>query len=198
MNKDLVAKIVTSVLAATNLEADRQQIYAIAKQRIRTRVVDQVPMELIQISMNNNPDWFRWLDTVYIGNKNTWSPWFIMYDGPNPHDVHRLCHVPVDPPVVTFDNHKPNLRAEDFADLTTLATEWANKREKLTSELRAVLFSFNTVEKLLEKLPEFTRHVPPAAAPKPKYPLVAPNNILSALSKLGFDTAVVAPPPKAP
>ena len=198
MNKDIVTKIVTSVLAATNMETNRQAIYEAARVRVRKHMLDQVPMALIAVSMDNPPEWFHWLDHVYIGNKNTWNPWYIMYDGPNPHDSYPLRHLRVDPPVVSFRNHNPSLRAEDFADLTAEATQWANKREKLTSELRAVLFSFNTVEKLLEKLPEFTRHVPPAAAPKPNYPLVAPNNILSALSKLGFDTALVAPPPKAP
>lgn len=73
---------------------------------------------------------------------------------------------------------------EAFTPLAKEAAQIVEDEAAARGEARAFLASCKTVEQILERMPELEPHIPKISRP---LPLVAPSNLLSTLSSLGFD-----------
>lgn len=185
MSREILAQILKSTLAATNLDAEKAVIELETKVRAYELAMDQVPPDLLALTKTHSPLWFMWTDHFYCGNgngKSVWNPIAIMAQYPcNVHRIEYTDRVP------SFMGADYQMTAHKFRDLTARANAWVERKEIISQSLRSFLLSCNTVKQVVERMPELAPHVPMAAAKK-SYPLVAPTDLLPGLKALGFDT----------
>ena len=188
LNKTIREEILANVLAATDLEERRTELRQRIQVATKKLITQDQPAEFVALTKVHPKEWFASCNQVYYGSEDELYPLSVSFDPPGTWRS-RSLHLD-DPVYVTQDyswkatNHKSALLplAEEAAALV-------EERTALIAEIRAFLQSCQTTEAVAERMPELTRHIPKIARPMP---LVAPSNLLSSLTKMGFDRTASA------
>jgi hypothetical protein len=187
LNKTIREEILDNVLAATDLEERRTELRQRIQVAIKKLITQDQPAEFVALTKVHPKEWFTSCNQIYYGGEDVLYPLAVSFDP----DTRQYRSLYLDDPVyVTQDyrwdatNHKSALLplAEEAAALV-------EERTALVAEIRAFLQSCQTAEAVAERMPELTRHIPKIARPMP---LVAPSNLLSSLTKMGFDRTASA------
>lgn len=188
LNKTIREEILANVLAATDLEERRTALRQLIQAAVKKLITQDQPAEFIALTKAHPKEWFASCNQVYYGSEDVLYPLAVSFDPPGTWQSRSLY---LDDPVyVTQDyswnvtNHKPAL-----LPLAKEAAVLIAERTALVAEIRAFLQSCQTTEIVAERMPELTRHIPKIARPMP---LVAPSNLLSSLTKMGFDRTASA------
>ena len=188
LNKTTREEILANVLAATDLEERRTELRQRIQAAVKKLITQDQPAEFIALTKVHPKEWFTSCNQVYYGCEDVLYPLAVSFDPPGTWQSRSLR---LDDPVYVTQNyswsatdHKPALLplAEEAAALIA-------ERTALVAEIRAFLQSCQTTEAVAERMPELTRHIPKIARPMP---LVAPSNLLSSLTKMGFDRTASA------
>jgi hypothetical protein len=183
LNKTIREEILANVLAATDLEDRRTELRQLIQAAVKKLIIQDQPAEFVALTKIHPKEWFASCNQVYYGCEDELYPLAVSFDPPGTWQS-RSLHLD-DPVCVT--NHYSWNAADHKAALLPLTKEAAaliEERKALVSEIRAFLQSCPTAEAVAERMPELTRHIPKIARPMP---LVAPSNLLSSLTKIGFD-----------
>lgn len=178
LTNEMRNEIADSVIAATNLPDERKEIERLTSEVARDWMLSQQPPEFVALVKGHPAQWFHLDNDLYVREHN---PLQVLEISLWSHSI----NYPAPVPIAVNTSPSPAECQEIFGDLCARAEKWVEQRDQVRGELMAYLNSCRTVEKALENMPELTPHVPKAAAKV--YPLVAPSNVLSKLSQLGFD-----------
>lgn len=178
LTNEMRDEIVASVLAATNLDLERKEIERLTRERAAEVARNAQPEGWFDFIRGKPKEWFKLDANLYVDSCN---PLVVL-------DIRGSWHRRidyVDPIPVAVEPGVSGEAAEVvFGELFKTAQAWAEKRATARGELMAFLHSCRTVEKVIERMPELEPHCKVKAK---VYPLVAPSNVLSKLSALGFD-----------
>lgn len=188
LNKTIREEILANVLAATDLEERRTALRQLIQVAVKKLIIQDQPAEFVALTKVHPKEWFTNCNQVYYGCEDVLYPLAVSFDLPDKWHP-RSLHLD-DPVCITLGyrwdatDHKSALLplAEEAAALIA-------ERTALVAEIRAFLQSCQTTEAVAERMPELTRHIPKIARPMP---LVAPSNLLSSLTKMGFDRTASA------
>jgi hypothetical protein len=189
LTNDIRRTITDSVLSNTTLFAERDEIVKKLKTKMTKWVRDQQPKEFNALVAGKPKEWFCTMNYV------RW------WDGCNPINMMMACsdgakcwadHVELDEviPVTSAFQRDHNGFEKTFAAEIKAANAWCEKYEKTRDDLRGLLAGFQTVEKLKETVPELERHIPKVE--NRQLPMVQASNVLSQLTKVGFDAGMPA------
>lgn len=188
LNKTIREEILANVLAATDLEERRTALRQRIQAAVKKLLIQDQPAEFVALTKVHPKEWFASRNQVYYGSEDELYPLSVSFDPPGTWTNHWLR---LDDPVCVIQNygwsamdHKPAL-----LPLAKEAAALIAERTALVAEIRAFLQSCQTAEAVAERMPELTRHIPKIARPMP---LVAPSNLLSSLTKMGFDRTASA------
>ena len=188
LNKTIREEILDNVLAATDLEERRTALRQRIQAAVKKLITQDQPAEFVALTKAHPKEWFTSCNQVYYGSEDELYPLAVSFGPPGTWQS-RSLHLD-DPVYVTQDyswkatDHKPAL-----LPLAKEAAALVEERTALIAEIRAFLQSCQTAEAVAERMPELTRHIPKIARPMP---LVAPSNLLSSLTKMGFDRTASA------
>lgn len=188
LNKTIREEILTNVLAATDLEERRTALRQRIQAAVKKLIVQDQPAEFVALTKVHPKGWFASCNQVYYGYEDELYPLAVSFDHP---DIRPYRSLYLDDPVYVVQNYRWDTTAHKSA-LLPLAEEAAAliaERAALAAEIRAFLQSCQTAEAVAERMPELTRHIPKIARPMP---LVAPSNLLSSLTEMGFDRTASA------
>jgi hypothetical protein len=181
LNKALREEILKNIIKATDLATRKKSILDRTNEVARQLVMRSQPEGFYEVTANLPSEWFcstsqlRFDDSCNpkkVLEHGSWSSAYIYF--PDPVRVVANGGTPHDDKVMT----------EAFALLAKEAAQYVADEAAARSEARAFLASCKTVEQILERMPELEPHIPKISRP---LPLVAPSNLLSTLSALGFD-----------
>lgn len=206
LSKALREQIEDSVIAATHIPAKKKAVIASTKAAVREALRLRLPEGFEAATAHLPPEWFDGTDLTYIADAvNPESILYYSRDASNMVRYHggsshylgfETLHHPRSKAPWLRSQHDPEQPVEPTWDRVLAAqiteAEKLHKKEcEMRAELRAVLHSVNSVEKLIEKMPSLARHVPPA--PGKAMPLVVSTaKAESLLKKAGFDTGAAA------
>ena len=188
LNKTTREEILTNVLAATDLEERRTALRQLIQVAVKKLIIQDQPAEFVALTKVYPKGWFTSCNQVYYGSEDELYPLAVSFDPP---DTWQSRSLHLDDPVYVIQNYGWSATNHKSA-LLPLAEEAAAliaERTTLAAEIRAFLQSCQTAEAVAERMPELTRHIPKIARPMP---LVAPSNLLSSLTKMGFDRTASA------
>lgn len=188
LNKTIREEILANVLAATDLEERRTALRQLIQAVVKKLIIQDQPAEFVALTKIHPKEWFASCNQVYYGCENELYPLAVSFDPPG---TWRSRSLHLDDPVYVTNHYSWNA-TDHKAALLPLAKEAAaliEERKALVSEIRAFLQSCPTAEAVTERMPELERHIPKIARPMP---LVAPSNLLSSLTKMGFDRTASA------
>lgn len=188
LNKTIREEILDNVLAATDLEERRTELRQRIQGAVKKLIIQDQPAEFVALTKAHPKEWFASCNQIYYGGGDVLRPLAVSFDPP---DAWQNRWIYLDDPAYVAQNYKWDA-AEHEAALLPLAKEAAAliaERTALVAEIRAFLRSCQTTEAVAERMPELTRHIPKIARPMP---LVAPSNLLSSLTKMGFDRTASA------
>lgn len=183
LNKTIREEILANVLAATDLEERRTELRQRIQVAIKKLITQDQPAEFVALTKVHPKEWFASCNQVYYGSEDELYPLAVSFDHP---DIRPYRSLYLDDPVYVAQDYRWDATNHKSA-LLPLAKEAAalvEERTALVAEIRAFLQSCQTAEAVAERMPELTRHIPKIARPMP---LVAPSNLLSSLTKMGFD-----------
>ena len=184
LNKVMVEEIISSVIAATTFNQQRDALEKEARAHASAMLCRDAPPGLVDLSKTVPRDWLQWVDSVWMGGAD-WNPSAILSKAFETTMHYGGHHLKVEPAAPTTLHRRDELHEEDFADLTRRATELADAYTAVLRQLRAVLNSSRTVEAALKRMPELAPHVPKVSRP---YPLATTSNLLAELMAHGFNT----------
>ncbi|MDL2284471.1 hypothetical protein LJC19_04940 [Oxalobacter sp. OttesenSCG-928-P03] len=179
--------IIESVLKATTLEAEKEQLLAREREIVRRVFLESLPKDFVEKTKGLPKAWFATKSGIPI--RNTVSVKAIL-DGAYEHG----CTIVPFPDVEIFpvndsswappyDKYTSNLQG-NAAEAAKLKV----KRDNLINELSAFLNSCSNTKQVLEKMPELEPHLPKR---KSAFAVVASTaTLVSELKKSGFDTTV--------
>lgn len=181
LNKAIREEILDNILAATDLQARKADILKRAGDVAKQLVMGAQPENFYEATRHLPPEWFAAGTSLYFYSSDG-NPAAILDPSP-----YKNYHINFDDPVRTALHWgRPSDASIQAAfkhlaeEATALNKDWDTAR----IEARAFLASCKTVEQILERMPELEPHIPKISRP---LPLVAPSNLLSTLSSLGFD-----------
>lgn len=180
LNKEIREQIIENVVRATNIPELKADLIKRAKNAARNAVAAAQPEGFYEKTANLPKEWFQQENGVWIpGSKN-------------PVGAFTGCtyNIDLDDPIRVAANGSSKV---DFTELFTLQPEvdaLIEREEALRREISGFLLSCRTIEQVLERMPELEPHVPKMVKPMP---LVAPSNLLSTLTQLGFDKTAKQP-----
>lgn len=186
LNTSLRQAIVENVVKATNIPSLKDDLKKRVKATARRIILESLPEGFAEQTANLPKEWFRHehqLDVYLQGDLDVLRK--VISTSGYEH------YIRLDDPVVCPVGLKLDHKAAQ-ATLLPLAQEAEllfEREAELRCEISAFLASCSTVEKVVERMPELTPHIPKASKPMP---LVAPSNLLSNLARLGFDRTVQA------
>jgi hypothetical protein len=193
-----------SVIKATFIPAKKEAIIASAKVAVREHLMALLPAEFLPATATLPDSWFDHEEREYMRNEVNpeailfWDRDSSLMDSRKAGRWMNLSFEPFRKPYhysisvqSTHDKKNPDVPSWEKILATQIdqAEKLAAEENTLREEVRAVLFSVKSVEKLLEKMPEFARHVPPAPA-KYALPVVSTVKVENLLKKVGFDQGV--------
>jgi hypothetical protein len=191
LTKQIRADIIESVLKNTVLPAERKAIEEETARTAMEAVRAMQPKGFYEAVAGHPKEWFKLDQSTYVTvcNPN------VVLSAVDNNDARWMNYGHVSYPeaiVVALDGPRLDEKQckQVFGALHKRAEAWVEKYSAVKNELSAYLLSKQTVESALKDMPELERHVPAPA--KPSYPLVAPSNVLSHLTKLGFDAGAPA------
>lgn len=188
LNKTLREEILTNVLNATDLEERRTELRQRIQATIKKLIIQDQPAEFIALTKVHPKEWFVSYSQIYYGYEDELYSLGVSFDPPGTWQS-RLLYL--DDPVCVTLGYNCNVLDHKSA-LLPLAKEAAaliEERAALVAEIRAFLQSCQTTEAVVKRMPELERHVPKTSYPVPS---VAPSNLLSSLTKFGFDRTAAA------
>ena len=193
LNNSLREEIVDNVINATDLPALERDIRRRVVETVRQTIIDAQPAGFYDLIKHAPKEWFRLEASVYIyTGDGTGHPFVALVKRIGRGIDSNVTRVQLDDPIAVAQNGWEVSGAQwrtVLADLYVEANAFVERYNDLYREISAFLKSVTTVEKLLERMPELERHVPKVSKP---LPLVAPSNLLSSLSQLGFDRTLQA------
>lgn len=188
LNKAIREEILANVLAATDLEERRTALRQLIQTAVKKLITQDQPAEFVALTKIHPKEWFASSNQIYYGNEDELYSLAVSFDPPGTWQSRSLW---LDDPVCVANHYSWNATDHKAAllPLAKEATALIEERNALVSEIRAFLQSCPTTEAVAERMPELTRHIPKIARPMP---LVAPSNLLSSLTKMGFDRTASA------
>lgn len=188
LNKTIREEILANVLAATDLEDRRTALRQRIQAAVKKLIIQDQPAEFVALTKAHPKEWFANCNQVYYGCEDELYPLAVSFAPPGAWQS-RSLHLD-DPVYVTQGyNWKATNHKSALLPLAKEAAALVEERTALVAEIRAFLQSCQTTEAVAERMPELTRHIPKIARPMP---LVAPSNLLSSLTKMGFDRTASA------
>lgn len=183
LTKQMREDIVNSVIAGTTLPDERKAIEEDVSLTAMHAMLAKQPKEFLALVEGQPLDWFKMDAGLWVNNSNPLNKldadrWTSKIEYPRSIAV-----------AVQWNPNKEECE-EIFREYNIRAAAWAEKNEKARGELMTFLLSQRTVEKLLAAMPELEPHI--LTKVTKTYALVAPSNVLSTLTKLGFDRSRVA------
>lgn len=188
LTKTMRDEIVCNVMNSTNLPEERKQIEERAKALAREIIITNQPSEFLKMAERKPVDWFKLQNELRVKEEHNPFNVFGQHDNPDAYArYYRIWSVSLNDPVpiayiVLLSEHESK---QHFGPLRREAEAWAEQWNEAALQLRGLLNSCRTVEALLEKAPELAPHVPKKE--QKSFPLVSASNMLSTLTKLGFD-----------
>lgn len=193
LNNSLREEIVANVIRATDLPDIEKSIRRRVAETVRQTIIDAQPAGFYDLVKHAPKEWFRLEGDIHVytdrGDKHPIVALETRIGLGTNFNTNR----------VQFDDPIPVAQAgwdvssqqwkSVLADLYVEAVEFVERYNNLHREISAFLKSCSTVEKVLERMPELEPHIPKVSKP---LPLVAPSNLLSSLSQLGFDKTLKA------
>lgn len=182
LTNNMREEIVDSVMRATDLAEQRKAIENETIEMAAKACRDAQPTGWFELIKGYPAAWFKLDGSVYV--KGGFNP--LARLAGYTHGMHINYPAPIP---VAAELSLSEAQCSMFAALCERADAWFEANVAARGELIGFLRSCNTVEKVIERMPELARHVPKAGK---VWPLAAPNNVMSRLSKLGFDRTVSA------
>ncbi len=181
MNKALREKILISVLNATDLNERETELKQRIKKTVRDAVIQSLPKEFVALTEVHPKEWFGSTNSLYYGGEKDLIPLSLAKEG-----AYYYHAVQLDDPVPVPCNFRwdVSLHKEELLPLAEEAQQLTDERNALSDEIRAFLLSCRTTDQVVKRMPELGRHVPKTSYPVPS---VVPSNLLSSLTKMGFD-----------
>lgn len=186
MNKKLREEILTNVLNATDLNERETELKQRIKKTARDVVIQDLPKEFVALTQVHPKEWFASINSLYFGSEKDLIPLSLAKEG-----VYCYHAIILDDPVPTPCSFRwdVSLHTEELLPLAEEAQQLTDERNALSDEIRAFLLSCRTTDQVVKRMPELGRHVPKTSYPVPS---VVPSNLLSSLTKMGFDRTATA------
>jgi hypothetical protein len=186
MNKELREEILTNVLNATDLNERETELKQRIKKTVRGIVIQDLPKGFAALTQVHPKEWFASTSSLYFGGEKDLIPLSLAKES-------AYCYpaIILDDPVPTPCNFQwdVSLHKEELLPLAEEAQQLTDERNALSAEIRAFLLSCRTTDQVVKRMPELGRHVPKTSYPVPS---VVPSNLLSSLTKMGFDRTASA------
>lgn len=186
LNNDMRDQIISSVLAATDLDDERRLIQTETEELAATLCRAAQPPGWFDLVKDKPAQWFKLESQVSV--PHDLNPLAVLGDTPHYYKNWQIDYPAPIPVALGLDLSREDCE-KHFGELRKRADEWAERRAETRGALRTFLLSCRTVEQVERRMPELKKHIPQAAQ---TYPLVAPSNVLAQLTRLGFDRTVAA------
>ncbi len=185
LTKQARLAVIESVIKATYIPAEREEIRWSTSAAIRAALVPCLPDGYLKATENLPREWFTHITLVSVYSKDCPDAVLEGRDqcgGTRYVDIEPLRH-----PRSNLSHSRQ--WGQVLASQIEAATKLRAKEEALRTELANFLASCKTYAKVVEGMPDLERHLP--AVPAKQYPIVASTAELSSvLGKLGFDQGV--------
>lgn len=175
LTKAMRDEIVENVMSATTLPAERKAIENEESQRAMELRIAAQPTGFNELAAAVPLEWFA-LESSCCVPRDCLSPRGVF-------SSNYWGHINYPRAIPVSANDRVRLES-GFEDLHTRAVEWLARHKEIENGIRAFVNSVQTVEALLERMPELGPHVP--VRPSPNYAVMAPSNLLSQLAGVGF------------
>jgi hypothetical protein len=207
LNKEIRKHIIESVIKGTYIPAQKEAIIASTREAVYEALRAQLPPDFEAATKHMPKDWFGIASAPWIHHEV--HPEEILKRGALTADEvktrdsspslrsARELRVPFDYRHRNIASMKDKAKPDQSNWETILAaqidaaTKLADYERNLRAELRAFLASVKNVKQLLEKKPDFERHLP-ASTPKPMPLVVSTVKLDTLLDRLGFDLGAPA------
>lgn len=184
LTKDVREEIIDRVIKATNIPELKADIMRRAKAAAVDAVRAAQPDGFYEAVINVPKQWIASQNDLYLG-----ANFAALVKILNGHSLHVFYRIRFDDPVSVAMSAQKEMDLSAISALNTEAEALAEHEAQLRREISSFLVSCRHIEDAVERMPELEPHIPKIVKPMP---LVAPSNLLSTLSQLGFDKTVRA------
>jgi hypothetical protein len=198
LNKHIRNAIEESLIAATTIPAEKEALLKKAGATAREAVRKTLPKGFEDAIKTLPPEWFRTEGSASMRSED--NPRWVLQSLEDRNDWRRqdLPFEPLRVPNNYYmageiayqpdkDDPKKPLWTNIMAKHVAEANKLRKKEDDLRAEIRAVLFSVNTAEKLIERVPAWEKHITPYIPTKAMPLVVSTAKAESLLKKAGFD-----------